>query len=47
MSSAGLFLSFISMFIVFLYMDGCNYLVQVPEVLWKFLPSLFMSSEKQ
>ena len=47
MSSSGLFLSCFCMFIVFLYVDGCNYLVQVPVVLRKFLPSLFMSSEKQ
>ena len=44
MSSAWLFLC---MFIVFLYMDGCNYLVQAAAVLWDFLPLLCISSEKQ
>ena len=36
---------FLCMFIVFLYMDGCNYLVQAAAVLWDYLPSLCMSGE--
>ena len=36
---------FLCMFIVFLCMDGCNYLVQAAAVLWDYLPSLCMSGE--